>query len=72
MVFDKLCLWWINEVFFGSVLVFFFFLINCVRVLGLHSGDGGDGGDVCVCEREREREILKRDINIFYCVNILF
>ena len=46
----------------------FLFLINCVGVLGLHGGDGGD-------ERERERE---RDthththINIFYCVNILF
>ena len=44
---------------------FFFFLINCVGVLGLHGGDGGD-------ERERERERLERDINIFYCVNILF
>ena len=30
---------------------FFFFLINYVRVLGLHVGDGGD-----VRERERERE----------------
>ena len=37
---------------------FFFFFINCAGVLGLHSGDGGD---------ERER-----DINIFYCVNILY
>ena len=45
--------------------VFFFFLINCVRVLGLHVGDGGD-------EREREREKLEGDINIFYYVNILF
>lgn len=45
------------------MLVFFFFLVNCVRVLGLHGGDGGD---------EREREKLERDINIFYCVNILF
>ena len=32
-----------------SMLGFFFFLINCVGVLGLHGGDGGD-------ERERERE----------------
>ena len=39
---------------------FFFFLINCVGVLGLHGGDGGD-------ERERERER-----NIFYCIEILF
>ena len=46
---------------------FFFFLINCVRVLGLHGGHGGDER-----EREREREKLERDINIFYCVNILF
>ena len=37
------------------MLVFFF--INCVRVLGIHGGNSGDGGD------EREREI-----NIFYCV----
>ena len=41
----------------------FFFLINCVGVLGLHVGDGGD---------EREREKLEGDINIFYYVNILF
>ena len=40
---------------------------------GLHSGDGGD-----VRERERERgggeerQKLERDINIFYCINILF
>ena len=34
---------------------------------GLHSGDGGD-----VRERERERQKLERDINIFYWVNILF
>ena len=46
---------------------FFFFLINCVRVLGLHVGDGGDER-----EREREREKLEGDINIFYYVNILF
>ena len=32
---------------------FFFFLINCVGVLGIHIGDGGDER-----EREREREIL--------------
>ena len=38
------------------MLVFFFFLINCVGVLGLHGGDGGE-------ERERERER-----NIFYCI----
>ena len=44
---------------------FFFFLINCVRVLCIHVGDGGD-------EREREREKLEGDINIFYYVNILF
>ena len=31
------------------MLVFFFFLINCVGVFGLHGGDEGD-------ERERERE----------------
>ena len=46
-------------------LCWVFFLINCVGVLGLHVGDGGD-------EREREREKLERDINIFYCVYILF
>ena len=46
---------------------FFFFLINCVWVLGLHVGDGGDER-----EREREREKLEGDINIFYYVNILF
>ena len=46
---------------------FFFFLINCVGVLGLHVGDGGDER-----EREREREKLEGDINIFYYVNILF
>ena len=39
---------------------FFFFFINCVGVLGLHGGDGGE-------ERERERER-----NIFYCIEILF
>ena len=39
---------------------YYYFLINCVGVFGLHGGDGGE-------ERERER-----DINIFYCVNILF
>ena len=33
----------------GGSVGFFFFLINCAGVLGLHSGDGGD-------ERERERE----------------
>ena len=48
----------------------FLFLINCVGVLGLHGGDGGD-------ERERERERERHThththINIFYCVNILF
>ena len=44
----------------------FLFLINCVGVLGLHGGDGGD-------EREREREThTHTHINIFYCVNILF
>ena len=44
----------------------FRFLINCVGVLGLHGGDGGD-------EREREREThTHTHINIFYCVNILF
>ena len=53
------------------MLGFFFFLINCVGVLGLHGGDGGD-----VREREREeggkRDKNWRDINIFYCINILF
>ena len=34
-VFDKLCRWWING-------FFFFFLINCFGVLGLHGGDGDD------------------------------
>ena len=44
----------------------FLFLINCVGVLGLHGGDGGD-------ERERERHThTHTHINIFYCVNILF
>ena len=46
----------------------FLFLINCVGVLGLHGGDGGD-------EREREREThthTHTHKNIFYCVNILF
>ena len=39
----------------------FFFLINCVGVLGLH---GGDGGDEREREREREREEGgKRDKN---------
>ena len=52
--------WSLKRVF---VLVFFFFLINCTGVLGLHGGDG---------EKERERKKLERDINIFYCVNILF
>ena len=51
----------------------FFFWLNCVGVLGLH---GGDGGDVRERERERgggeERQKLERDINIFYCINILF
>ena len=46
----------------------FLFLINCVGVLGLH---GGDGGDERERERERERK-LERGINIFYCINILF
>ena len=46
---------------------FFFFLINCVGVLGLHDGDGGDGGD----ERERETK-REREINIFYYAEILF
>ena len=48
-------------------LCWVFFLINCVGVLGLHVGDGGDER-----EREREREKLEGDINIFYYVNILF
>ena len=43
------------------MLGFFFFLINCVGVLGLN---GGDGGDVREREREREREEGgKRDKN---------
>ena len=57
----------------------FFFWLNCVGVLGLH---GGDGGDERERERERgrkrergggqERQKLERDINIFYHINILF
>ena len=46
----------------------FLFLINCVGVLGLHGGDGGDEREI---ERERERH-THTHINIFYCVNILF
>ena len=42
----------------------FLFLINCVGVLGLYGGDGGD-------ERERETH-THTHTNIFYCVNILF
>ena len=43
-------------------LCWVFFLINCVGVLGLHSGDGGD-------EREREREILLyKYIILMYCI----
>ena len=53
--------------FYFFVQCWFFILINCVGVLGLHSGDGGD-----VRERERERQKLERDINIFYWINILF
>ena len=41
------------------LVFFFFFLINCVGVLGLHCGDGGD-------ERERER-----DKYILLCRNII-
>ena len=39
---------WVCLGFVMSFCVGFFFLINCVGVLGLHCGDGGD-------ERERER-----------------
>ena len=47
----------INCVDGGSMGFFFFFLINCVGVLGLHGGDGDD-------ERERKREREgKRDKN---------
>ena len=45
-------------------MVFFFFLINCVRVLGLHGGHGGD-------EREREREIRERHKYILLCIYII-
>ena len=43
---------------------FFFFLINCVGILGLHGGDGGD-------EREREREIRERHKYILLCKYII-
>ena len=50
---------------------FFFFLINCVGVLGLHGGHGGD-------ERERETKIRERHkyillykyIILMYCIRI--
>ena len=48
------------------MLGFFFFLINCVRVLGLHVGDGGDER-----EREREREIRGRYKYILLCKYII-
>ena len=48
--------------------VFFFFLINCVRVLGLHVGDGGDERER---EREREREIRGRYKYILLCKYII-
>ena len=44
----SVCCWWwisgllINCVDGGSMGFFFFFLINCVGVLGLHGGDGDD------------------------------
>ena len=59
---------WVCLGFVMSFCVGFFFLINCVGVLGFH---GGDGGDERERERERERK-LERGINIFYCINILF
>ena len=51
--------------FYFFVQCWFFILINCVGVLGLHSGDGGD-----VRERERERE--RETQNIERQKNILF
>ena len=45
---------------------FFFFLINCVGVLGLHGGYGGDER-----EREREREIRERHKYILLCKYII-
>ena len=51
--------WWV-------VVLLMVGLSFCARVLGLHGSDEGD-----VRERERERG-RKREINIFYCVYILF
>ena len=55
--------------FYFFVQCWFFILINCVGVLGLHSGDGGDVRERETKMRERHKYILlDKYIILMYCI----